>query len=163
MKKIGLLSDTHHYFDDKLRHFFADVDEVWHAGDIGSILIADEIADFKPLRAVSGNCDGADVRVVHPVMQRFTLENVDVLMIHIGGYPNRYEPKILEILKQNPPKLFISGHSHILKVIYDKTFDLLHINSGAAGIYGFHTVRTAVRFVLEDGTIKDLEIGEWKK
>ena len=163
MKKIGLLSDTHHYFDDKLRHFFADVDEIWHAGDIGSIEISDEIANFKPLRAVFGNCDGADVRVAHPVMQRFTLENVDVLMTHIGGYPNRYEPKVLDILKKNPPKLFISGHSHILKVIYDKTFDLLHINSGAAGIYGFHTVRTAVRFIIENGTIKDLEIGEWKK
>ena len=163
MKKIGLLSDTHCCFDEKLRNFFVDVDEIWHAGDIGSIEISDEIANFKPLRAVFGNCDGADVRVAHPVVQRFTLENVDVLMTHIGGYPNRYEPKILEILKQNPPKLFISGHSHILKVIYDKTFDLLHINSGAAGIYGFHTVRTAVRFILENGTIKELEIGEWKK
>ncbi len=163
MTKIGILSDTHHYFDDKLRTFFADVDEIWHAGDIGSILLADEIAAFKPLRAVSGNCDGTDVRIVHPVRQRFTLAGVDVLMTHIGGYPGRYEPAVLQTLKTNPPKLFISGHSHILKVMYDKTFGLLHINPGAAGIYGFHAVRTAVRLVLDNGNIRDLEVGEWTK
>ncbi len=163
MKKIGLLSDTHHLFDDKLRRFFEGVDELWHAGDIGSIVIADEIAAFKPLRAVYGNADGADVRITYPLVQRFAVERVEVLMTHIGGYPGRYEPAVVKLLQTNRPQLFISGHSHILKVMNDKKFDLLHINPGAAGIYGFHTVRTAVRFVLDDGRITGLEVGEWKK
>jgi putative phosphoesterase len=163
MKKIGLLSDTHHYFDEKLRLFFRDVDEIWHAGDIGSLALADEIAALKPLRAVYGNVDGTAVRATYPAMQRFEMEGVRVLMTHIGGYPGHYPPDILNILTANPPQLFIAGHSHILKVINDPRFGLLHINPGAAGIYGFHAVRTAVRFVLEAGTIKDLEVGEWKK
>jgi putative phosphoesterase len=163
MKTIGLLSDTHHYWDEKLRRFFQKTDEIWHAGDIGSPAIADEIAAFRPLRAVHGNIDGADVRRVYPAMQRFTVEKVETLMTHIGGYPEHYEQAVLLELKQRSPQLFISGHSHILKVMYDKKFDLLHINPGAAGIYGFHTVRTAVRFTLDNGNIADLEVAEWKK
>ena len=163
MKTIGLLSDTHHYWDEKLRRFFQNVDELWHAGDIGSLALADEIAAFKPLRAVHGNIDGADVRSVYPAMQRFTVEKVETLMTHIGGYPERYEPAVLQELRKQPPQLFISGHSHILKVMYDKKFGLLHINPGAAGIYGFHAVRTAVRFTLDNGNIAGLEVAEWKK
>jgi putative phosphoesterase len=163
VKKIGLLSDTHHYWDEKLRRFFQDVDELWHAGDIGSLALADEIAAFKPLRAVHGNIDGAEVRRVYPAMQRFTVENVEALMTHIGGYPEHYESAVLQELQKQSPRLFISGHSHILKVMYDKKFDLLHINPGAAGIYGFHAVRTAVRFTLNNGNISDLEVAEWKK
>jgi len=163
MTKIGILSDTHHYFDEKLRTFFAEVDEIWHAGDIGSIVLANEIAAFKPLRAVSGNVDGTDVRIAYPMRQRFELEGVDVFMTHIGGYPGHYEPTVRQVLQTHPPKLFIAGHSHILKVMYDKTYSVLHINPGAAGIYGFHAVRTAVRLVLDNGNIRDLEVGEWSK
>jgi putative phosphoesterase len=163
MKTIGLLSDTHHYWDEKLRNFFRDTDEIWHAGDIGSLAVADEMAAFKPLRAVYGNIDGADVRNVYPAMQRFTVENVDTLMTHIGGYPGRYEPAVLRELMKKPPQLFISGHSHILKVMHDKKFDILHINPGAAGIYGFHALRTAVRFTLDNGNISGVEVAEWKK
>ncbi|MDR1582297.1 MAG: metallophosphatase family protein [Prevotellaceae bacterium] len=163
MKTIGLLSDTHHHWDEKLRRFFQEADEIWHAGDIGSLVLADEIAAFKPLRAVHGNIDGADVRSVYPTMLRFTIEKVEVLMTHIGGYPGHYEPTVLQELMKQPPQLFISGHSHILKVMYDKKLDLLHINPGAAGIYGFHAVRTAVRFTVDNGNISDLEVAEWKK
>ncbi|MDR1406319.1 MAG: metallophosphatase family protein [Prevotellaceae bacterium] len=163
MKTIGLLSDTHHFWDEKLRRFFRDVDEIWHAGDIGSLATADEIAAFKPLRAVSGNIDGAGVRAVYPATQRFTVENTAVLMTHIGGYPGRYEPAVRNELIRQPPKLFISGHSHILKIIHDKQLDVLHINPGAAGIYGFHALRTAVRFTLDNGNISGMEVGEWKK
>ncbi|MDR0693745.1 MAG: metallophosphatase family protein [Prevotellaceae bacterium] len=163
MKTIGLLSDTHHFWDEKLRLFFQEVDEIWHAGDIGSLAVADEIAAFKPLRAVYGNIDGADVRSVYPAMQRFTVEGVEALMTHIGGYPGRYEPSVLRELVKKPPQLFISGHSHILKVMHDKKFDILHINPGAAGIYGFHAIRTAVRFTLDNGNISGLEVAEWKK
>ena len=161
--KIGLLSDTHGFFDSKLMNFFADVDELWHAGDIGNIETADKIAAFKPLRAVHGNIDGANVRIVYPRTQLFTCEGMKVFMIHIGGYPGRYEAGVLAEIKEAKPQLFVSGHSHILKVIYDKKNDWLHINPGAAGISGFHQVRTAVRFVIENGEIKDLEVGEWKR
>ncbi|MDR1055929.1 MAG: metallophosphatase family protein [Prevotellaceae bacterium] len=163
MVKIGLLSDTHGYFDDKLKYFFEDVDEIWHAGDIGSLALADTISRFKPLRAVYGNIDGTDVRTLYPEFLRFTCEEVDTLITHIGGYPNKYEPKISDLLIKNPPALLISGHSHILKVIYDKHFSLLFVNSGAAGKYGFHTVRTAIRFSIDNTEITNMEIGEWKK
>ncbi|MDR1681082.1 MAG: metallophosphatase family protein [Prevotellaceae bacterium] len=163
MKKIGILSDTHHCFDEPLRRFFADVDELWHAGDIGSLAVADRIAAFKPLRAVYGNVDGADVRAAYPQTARFTVEDIEVLMTHIGGYPGRYDPNVWTALRSHPPKLFIAGHSHILKVINDPSLHLLHINPGAAGIYGIHKVRTAIRLILEHGNIRDLEVGEWKK
>lgn len=160
---IGLLSDTHGCFDDKLMRFFADVDELWHAGDIGNIETADRIRAFKPLRAVYGNIDGAEVRAVYPKVLRFDCEGVDVMMTHIGGYPRHYEPEVKQVLKTNPPAVFIAGHSHILKVMYDKTYNLLHINPGAAGRSGFHQVRTAIRFTIERGEIKNLEVGEWDR
>jgi putative phosphoesterase len=163
MKTIGLLSDTHGCFDERLRRFFDDVDELWHAGDIGSLDLADEMAAFKPLRAVAGNCDDWHVRTVHPEVQRFEEEGVAVLMMHIGGYPGNYAPDAHHLIDEQPPRLFISGHSHILKVMNDKRYHLLHINPGGAGLRGIHTVRTAVRFVLDNGNIRDLEVGEWPR
>jgi len=160
MKKIGLLSDTHSYWDERYKKYFADCDEIWHAGDIGSLDLALRFEAFKSFRAVYGNIDGADVRRAFPEFLRFTAEGVDVLMTHIGGYPGRYDARVREILQTNPPKLFVCGHSHILKVIYDKKYGCLDVNPGAAGIYGFHTVRTLLRFVLDEGNIKDLEVIE---
>jgi putative phosphoesterase len=160
MKRIGLLSDTHCFIDDKILNFFSSCDEIWHAGDIGNIETADKIALYKPLKAVYGNIDGIDVRTVYPKFQSFKCEDVTVLMTHIGGYPGKYEKEILEILKVNTPKLFISGHSHILKVIFDKKYDLLHINPGAAGKSGLHKKQTAVRFIIDKSDIKDLEVWE---
>ena len=160
MKKIGLISDTHNYFDNRFYKLFADVDEIWHAGDIGDVATYDTIRDFKPLRAVFGNIDGTELRHKLKETERFTCENVDVMMTHIGGYPGRYEPRILEIMRTNAPKIFIAGHSHILKVIFDKKFDCLHLNPGACGLSGFHTVRTALRFAIDGEDIKDMEILE---
>lgn len=162
MKKIGLLSDTHSYWDEKYEKYFAECDEIWHAGDIGSLDLALRLEKLKPLRAVYGNIDGSDIRKSYPECQRFTLDNVDVFMTHIGGYPGKYAPDIRSILQANPPKLFISGHSHILKVMYDDKLNCLHINPGAAGKYGFHKVRTLVRFNLDKGNISDLEVIELK-
>lgn len=161
--KIGLLSDTHCLFDEKLKNFFANVDEIWHAGDFGNIETADAINAFKPLRGVYGNCDGQDVRIVYPKILRFDCQNIDVMITHIGGYPSNYYQTIHNEFLIKPPKLFICGHSHILKVMNDQQFGFLHINPGAAGSYGFHTVRTAVRFEINDGNIENLEVGEWKK
>lgn len=160
MKKIGLLSDTHGWWDDKYTKYFADCDEIWHAGDIGSLDLAIRLEALKPLRAVYGNIDDSKTRVSYPEFLRFTSEGVDVLMTHIGGYPGKYDPRVKQILQINPPKLFIAGHSHILKVIFDDKFNCLHINPGAAGKYGFHQVRTLVRFVLDDGKISDLDVVE---
>ncbi len=154
MKRIGLLSDTHYCFDEKLYRFFDEVDELWHAG---------EMAAFKPLRAVFGNCDDWHVRAAYPEVQRFTEEGVDVLMMHIGGYPGNYAYEARQRIEENPPKLFISGHSHILKVVNDQRYGLLHINPGGAGIRGIHAVRTAIRFIIDKGAIRDLEVGEWTK
>lgn len=162
MKKIGLLSDTHGHWDDKFEHYFMACDEVWHAGDIGSMSIANRFEALKPFRAVHGNIDDNQVRVAYPATQRFVLERVDVLMTHIGGYPGRYNPSVRHVLHAAPPKLFISGHSHILKVMYDKKLKCLHMNPGAAGKYGFHKVRTLLRFVLDNGNIRDLEVIEIK-
>ena len=163
MKKIGLLSDTHGYWDEKYISHFGECDEIWHAGDIGSVEVAQKFEGFKPFRAVFGNIDGQDIRQMYPEVNRFTLEDVDVLITHIGGYPNRYDPRIKSTLFANPPKLFISGHSHILKVMFDKKIQCLHMNPGAAGIYGFHKVRTLLRFVLDEGNIRDLEVIELKQ
>jgi len=162
MKKIGLLSDTHSWWDDKYEKYFAECDEVWHAGDIGSMDLALRFEDFKPFRAVYGNIDDSKVRRAYPEILRFNVENVDVLMTHIGGYPGKYDPFIRPVLFANPPKLFITGHSHILKVMFDKKLNCLHINPGAAGKYGFHKIRTLVRFVLDDGNISDLDVIELK-
>ena len=157
MKRIGIISDTHGTFDDTLREFLKDVDEIWHAGDIGSLELADTIASFKPLRAVSGNIDGGLTRRVYPDFLAFDCEGVRVLMTHIGGYPRRYDPRALARIRSVHPKLFVSGHSHILKVMYDPIYDLLHINPGAAGEYGFHKVRTAVRLTIDGAQMRDME------
>jgi len=160
MKRIGLLSDTHGFLHERLFVFFEKADEIWHAGDFGSLELADQLAAFKPLKGVYGNIDGQDIRTVYPLHQRFMCENVDVWMTHIGGYPGHYERYVKPEIYRNPPKLFISGHSHILKVIYDKKLNFLHINPGAAGYKGFHQKCTAVRFVINGKNIQDLEVWE---
>lgn len=161
MKKILLLSDTHSYIDDKMLAHAEWADEVWHAGDIGDLSVTDAIKRVKPLRAVYGNIDDAKARMEFPLHNRFMCENVAVWITHIGGYPGKYNPAIREEMKANPPKLFICGHSHILKVQFDKTHDLLHMNPGAAGKHGFHKVRTMLRFVIDNEAIKNLEIIEF--
>lgn len=160
MRRIGLLSDTHGFLHEKVFDFFNDVDEVWHAGDFGSIEVIQRLSAFRNLKGVYGNIDGADVRSIFSMHERFFCEQVDVWITHIGGYPSNYDPRIRKDIVFNPPKLFISGHSHILKVIYDKKLSLLHVNPGAAGYAGFHKVLTAVRFVIDGENIKDLEVWE---
>ncbi len=161
MRRIGLLSDTHNWWDEKYEKYFSDCDEIWHAGDIGSLYLASRFEALgKPFRAVYGNIDDAKVRAAYPEFLRFEEEGVDILMTHIGGYPGKYNPRVRPILQVKPPQLFVAGHSHILKVMFDKKNNCLHINPGAAGKYGFHKVRTLVRFTLEAGHIKDLEIIE---
>lgn len=160
MKKILLLSDTHGYIDEQILKFVKQADEVWHAGDIGNIEVTDTLKKYKPLRAVYGNIDTTDARLEFPLDNEFTLEKVSVWITHIGGYPNKYHQRIRERLKQQPPKIFIAGHSHILKVQYDHKLNLLHLNPGAAGKHGFHKIRTMLRFELENSDIKNLEIIE---
>ncbi len=163
MKRIGLISDTHTYIHPRLFESFKECDEIWHAGDIGNIETADKLAAFKPLRAVYGNIDSHQVRIVYPEFQIFKCEDVKVLMTHIGGYPRRYQPAARNLIEKEKPGLFISGHSHILKVMYDKKYQLLHINPGAAGKSGLHKVITFVRFTVDGKQIKDLEIVEFKR
>ncbi len=163
MKKILLLSDTHSYMDDTILKYAALADEVWHAGDIGELTVTDALKKMKPLRGVYGNIDDAKVRLEFPLHNRFMCEGVDVWITHIGGYPGKYNPNIKAEMVANPPKLFICGHSHILKVIFDKKNNLLHMNPGAAGKSGFHQVRTMLRFVIDGDKIKDLEIIEIEK
>jgi uncharacterized protein len=160
MMKIGLLSDTHAYWDDRYITYFSDCDEIWHAGDIGSMAIANALTEIKPLRAVYGNMDGQEARLCFQKYLYFECEGVSVLLTHIGGYPGRYAPEIINELNRFHPKLFICGHSHIAKVKYDKQRQLLHINPGAAGKEGFQTVRTLVRFELNNGNIENLEMIE---
>ncbi len=160
MKKIGLLSDNHSYLDDRIFDHFKQCDEIWHAGDIGSIETLEVLEKWKPVRAVYGNIDGARIRSSLPEVQRFSCEKVDVLIKHIGGYPGNYDRSVRETILNNPPDLFISGHSHILKVIPDKKLKLLHINPGAAGKNGYHHVRTMVRFCIDESEIRDLEVIE---
>ncbi len=163
MKKILLLSDTHSFLDEKILKYVRLADEVWHAGDIGNLNVTDEIKKLKPLRAVFGNIDDDKARMEFPLNNRFWCEEVNVLITHIGGYPGKYNQAIRSELQSNPPKLFICGHSHILKVQFDKSLNLLHMNPGAAGISGFHQVRTMLRFVIDGAQIKDLEIIEMEK
>ena len=158
--RIGLLSDTHAWWDPKYLEYFEPCDEIWHAGDIGSTEVAERLSAFRPFRAVHGNIDGYDLRRLYPERLRWNCQGLDVLMTHIGGYPGRYDPRIRQQLYARPPKLFICGHSHILKVQYDKTLGLLHINPGAAGRQGWQTVRTLVRFTVADGAVSDLEVIE---
>lgn len=160
MKRIGLLSDTHAYWDDRYLHHFEECDEIWHAGDIGSLELAMRLQEFRPLKAVFGNCDGGELRIMFPEKLRWNCEGADVFMTHIGGYPGRYDMRIRQEICTNPPKLFISGHSHILKVLYDDKLKLLHINPGAAGLQGWHQVRTLIRFTIEDASFTDLEVIE---
>ena len=160
MKKIGLLSDTHGYLDDAILNHLANVDEVWHAGDFGPD-VAERLEKFKPMKGVFGNIDDAAIRKTYPRMLRFMCEELDVLMTHIGGYPGHYEPHMRELIKANPPGLFICGHSHILKVMRDpKHQNLIHINPGAAGKHGFHVMRTLLRFEVNEGTIQNMDVVE---
>ena len=163
MKRIGLLSDTHTYLHPGIFEFFRDCDEVWHAGDIGNLDTATRLAAFKPLRAVHGNIDGQPVRASHPEVQSFLCEKVKVLMIHIGGYSGRYDRKARQLIEKERPDLFIAGHSHILKVIPDNRYDLLHINPGAAGKQGLHRKITFMRFIIDGSDIRDLEIKEYDR
>ena len=160
MKRIGLLSDTHAYWDERYVKYFSECDEIWHAGDIGSMELVERLQEIAPLRAVHGNIDGGDVRRMFPEKLRWTCEGADILMTHIGGYPGKYDARIRQQLYQRPPKLFISGHSHILKVQFDPQLKLLHINPGAAGLQGWQTVRTLIRFSVDKGEFKDLEVIE---
>jgi putative phosphoesterase len=162
MTKIGLLSDTHSFLDEKVFQYFAECDEVWHAGDFGNVAVMDRLKAFKPLRGVYGNIDGKEIRAEMPLDLRFECDGVPVFMTHIGGYPGRYSPRVRSILQADPPRdgLFISGHSHILKVMPDRTLGFLHINPGACGNEGWHKVKTLVRFTLDRGKIGDLQIIE---
>ncbi len=163
MTKIGLLSDTHAYFDSDMRNFLEPVDQIWHAGDIGSAQLLDDLRQFRPVMAVFGNIDDTNMRMMVPEFQVFTVEQAKVVMTHIGGYPGRYEPKARKMLLAERPQIFVSGHSHILKVMYDRQLQCLHLNPGAAGVYGFHTVRTMLRFTIDGANIKDLEVWQTPK
>lgn len=160
MKRIGLLSDTHAHWDERYERYLKECDEIWHAGDIGSMEVAMRLQEIAPLRAVHGNIDGGDVRRMFPERLRWRCEGAEILMTHIGGYPGKYAPGVKHLLQANPPNLFVSGHSHILKVQYDDRLGLLHINPGAAGLQGWQQLRTLVRFSIEDGNFKDLEVVE---
>jgi uncharacterized protein len=160
LTKIILLSDTHGYLEEKAFKYIATCDEIWHAGDIGTIELADSLAALKPLKAVYGNIDGGVLRKQFKPEFRFMCEEVDVYMTHIGGYPGRYTPPVKQIIQTRPPQLFICGHSHILKIIYDKKNNLLHLNPGAAGSHGFHHVKTMLRFDINGKDIQNMEIIE---
>ena len=160
MKRIGILSDTHGTIIPQVFDFFKDVDEIWHAGDLGNITVAEQLEAFKPLRAVHGNIDDYVVRLQYPEDLFFKVEDVHVYMTHIGGYPRHYMPEVKIILEKKKPELFVCGHSHILKVIYDKKLDLLHINPGAAGNSGFQKKTTMIRFAIDGKQFKDMEIFE---
>ena len=160
MTRIGLLSDTHSYLDPALLEHFSDVDEIWHAGDIGEEAVLDALEAAKPLRSVYGNIDDARIQRRAPLDQHFTLDGVSVFMTHIGGYPGRYTARVKRELVQRRPQLYVCGHSHILKVVPDRKLEILHINPGACGRHGFHRMRTAMRFGLDDGRIRDVEVIE---
>jgi len=163
MKRIGLLSDTHSYLDRSIFEYFEECDEIWHAGDIGDRRLVEELQAFRPFKAVYGNIDGKEIRWDFPENLVFEEEGVKVFMTHIGGYPGRYNARVKTIIQEEKPKLYICGHSHILKIQYDKKYGLLHINSGAAGNHGFHKMKTIVRFSLEAGNIKEVEVIELGK
>ena len=160
MNRIGRLSDTHHYLDEAVFKHFESCDEIWHAGDFGTAVIADRLKAFKPLRAVYGNIDGYDIRSQYPEKLRWTCEEITIYMTHIGGYPPKYTPIVKKELLADPPKLFICGHSHILKIMYDENIQCLHMNPGAAGKQGWHKIRTLIRFVVDGGNMRDCEVIE---
>lgn len=160
VKRIGILSDTHGHWDAHFAAHFAQCDEIWHAGDIGSMEVAERLATLGTLRAVHGNIDGGELRSLFPEKYRFRCEGVDVLIKHIGGHPGHYHPSVREQLLRHPPSIFVCGHSHILRVEYDETLKMLHINPGAAGLAGWQQVRTLVRLTINDTRISDLEVIE---
>ena len=160
MKKVGVISDTHSYVDNKIVDYLKDSDIILHAGDVGNIEVINRLQEIGQVKAVYGNIDGQDIRIEYPEIEIYTIEKVKIMMVHIGGYPDNYAPKIRQLLKKEKPDIFISGHSHILKVIYDKKLSLLHINPGAVGKSGFHKVRTIIRFEVDNKEIKNLEIIE---
>ncbi|MFT7612031.1 MAG: putative phosphoesterase [Parvicellaceae bacterium] len=160
LKRIGLISDTHGYLDPKVEKYFTSCDEIWHAGDIGSLDVTDELAKIAPVRAIYGNIDDHIIRREFKLHERFICEGVDVWLTHIGGRPYVYDYRIREAITKNPPKLFICGHSHICKVQMDKRLKMLYMNPGAAGVHGIHKVKTLLRFTLDAGNIKDLEVIE---
>lgn len=162
--KIGLISDTHSYLDPKVFDHFKDVDEIWHAGDIGTMQLADELAKFKPLKGVYGNIDDKDLQARFPENLWMEVEGVSVLMTHIGGAPPNYNPRVKKLLKERTPQIFICGHSHILRIKRDTAFsNMLFVNPGAAGQHGFHTMKTIVRFEIAAGEIKNMEVIELGK
>jgi putative phosphoesterase len=163
LTRIGLISDTHGYLDDRVFRHFELCDEIWHAGDFGTIAVAEALRSFRPMRAVYGNIDGPEIRQQYPENQRFVCEEVSVLMTHIGGYPGRYAPAARKELLREPAQLFISGHSHILKIIYDEKLKCLHMNPGAAGRQGWHKVRTLIRFVIDGKDMRECEVVELGK
>lgn len=159
--RIALLSDTHGFLDNKILKYVHQADEVWHAGDFGNLTVSDMLSAIKPLRGVYGNVDGHELRLIHPLHLKFSCEGLQVWMTHIGGYPGHYAPAVRDEMKNIKPGLFICGHSHILKIMPDKNIArMLHINPGAAGIHGFHQMRTMVMFTIENKTIKDLDVIE---
>ena len=160
MTRIGLISDTHNYLDPTVFEHFKNCDEIWHAGDFGTAAIAEELKAFKPLRGVCGNIDGYDIKSVYPEQLVFTCEEVKVMMRHIGGYPPKYNAETKKEVLIHKPQLFISGHSHILKIMYDDKLNCLHINPGAAGKHGWHKMRTVVRFAIDKKNILDCEVIE---
>jgi hypothetical protein len=161
--RILLLSDTHSYIDDKVLSYASKADEVWHAGDIGNLNVTDALQSKTKLRAVYGNIDGYEIRSSFPLHQKFEIQGINIWITHIGGYPNRYSPSVRKEITENPPNLFISGHSHILKVMQDKKLNLLHMNPGAIGIHGFHQKRTMLRFEINSGKIEKLEVIDFGK
>lgn len=163
MKRIALLSDTHNYLDDRIKKYCEGCSEIWHAGDIGTIAVTNELEKIAPVRAVYGNIDGQDVRKIFPKVNRFLCENVDVMMTHIAGRPERYVDEVKKVMLENPPKVFICGHSHILLAKFEPKYKVLHLNPGAAGISGFHKVRTMLRFTIDGSDIRDLEVVELGK
>lgn len=160
MKRIGLISDTHGYWDERYANYFAECDEIWHAGDIGSVALVERLQEICPVRAVYGNADGGELRRMFRDVLSWQCEDARIMMTHIGGYPGKYDPKIRQRLFTESPDLFISGHSHILKVIYDDKIQCLHMNPGAAGLQGWQTVRTLIRFCVTGKQFHDLEVIE---
>ena len=163
MTKILLLSDTHSFLEERILKYIQWADEVWHAGDIGDFSVVDTLQKYKPLRAVYGNIDDAKIRSEFPLDLIFTIENIKVFITHIGGYPNKYHPRIKPILQKEKPKIFVCGHSHILKIQYDKQMNLLHLNPGACGKNGFHKVKTLIRFGIDKGRIQNMEVIELER
>ena len=160
MKNIGLISDTHGYIDERILFHFEECDEIWHAGDIGKLSVIDELSTLAPVKAVYGNIDSAKIRSEHPLHQRFVMEGMDIWITHIGGHIYAYDYRIREVIRANPPDIFICGHSHICKVQMDNRLNMLYMNPGAAGRHGFHKVRTILRFTIDQKEIKNLEVIE---